>query len=69
MNDTEQIRVIENLRKASRKEPFDNYIKYILAEINIQQGKVKEGAAQLSELNKKQCNIRIFVWKCFLFLG
>jgi len=31
--DAEQVRVIENLRKASRKEPFDNYIKYILAEM------------------------------------
>lgn len=72
MNDTEQIRVIENLRKASRKEPFDNYIKYILAEINIQQGKVKEGAAQLSELNKKHPNNAIFAFSCgnaFFFLG
>jgi tetratricopeptide (TPR) repeat protein len=70
--DAEQVRVIENLRKASRKEPFDNYIKYILAEIDIRQGKVKEGATQLSELNKKHPNNAVFAFSCgnaFFILG
>lgn len=70
--DTEQVRVVYNLRKTSRKEPFDNYIKYILAEIDIRQGKVKEGAAQLSELNKTNPNNAVFAFSCghaFFILG
>ncbi len=57
---SDQVRVVENLKKVCDKEPFDYYIKYIVAEIAIRQGKVREGITQLSELYKEYPRNAVF---------
>lgn len=56
--------VVDNLRKASHKEPFDPYIKYIASEVYIHQGKVKEGVTLLSQLCRDYPRNALFAFSC-----
>jgi tetratricopeptide (TPR) repeat protein len=54
----------KKLENACAREPYDEYVKYIIAESNIKQGHIGDGIAQLSMLCEKYSCNAAFAFSC-----